>query len=109
VSTLAGNGEEGFSGDRGKAVAAQLNVVHGAAQLTDGSFVLADMLNNRMRRVAHDGTISTVVGTGEGGYNGDGIPSAAAEINAPRGLAAMPDDGFVIADSVKPSRPPCPS
>jgi hypothetical protein len=99
VSTLAGTGVAGYSGDGGPATAAQLNFVHGAAQLTDGSFVLADTINSVIRKVSTSGVISTVVGDGNAGYSGDGGPAASAEINNPRGLAAMPDGGFVFPDS----------
>lgn len=99
VTTLAGTGTAGYSGDNGPATAAQLNFVHGAAQLTDGSYVLADDLNSAIRKVATDGTITTVVGNGSPGYGGDNGPAVNAQINDPRAIAAMPDGGFIFPDT----------
>ena len=73
----------GFSGD-GPATSAQLNLVHGVALLPDGSMVLADTSNHRIRRVSPNGTITTVAGTGTFGFSGDGGPATAAQIAAPR-------------------------
>ena len=56
------------------------------------------MTNNRIRRVAPDGTITTVAGTGSAGYNGEGLATA-AKLNQPEGVAALPDGGFLIADT----------
>ena len=53
--------------------------------------VLADTSNHRIRRVAPNGTITTVAGTGTFGFSGDGGPAAAAQIAAPRGIATLPD------------------
>lgn len=99
ISTLAGSGIAGFSGDGGPATAARLNFVHAASPTPDGGMLLADTHNNRIRRVSARGTIFTVAGTGAGGYNGDSQPATAASINQPRGVAALPDGGFLIADS----------
>ena len=99
AATVAGTGVPGFAGDGGPAVAASLNLVHGVSVLPDGGYLLADTLNNRIRRVAPDGTIATVAGTGVAAYGGDGGPATAAAIAAPRGVAALPDGGFLIPDT----------
>lgn len=99
ISTVAGTGVAGFSGDGGSATAARLNFVHGVAAMPDGGFVVADMLNNRIRRVRPDGTITTVAGNGEEGFSGDGGPATQAALNLPRGLATRPSGEILIADT----------
>jgi sugar lactone lactonase YvrE len=99
VTTVAGTGTAGFSGDGGPATEAELNLPHAVALLPDGSFLIADTLNHRIRQVDPDGTIHTVVGTGQAGYTGDGIPAVHANLRAPRGLAAYPDGRYLIADT----------
>src|SRR5439155_15556310 len=78
VTRVAGTGVGGYSGDGGPATQAQLNFVHGAVRLTDGSIVIADELNNRIRRVTSDGTITTATGDGTQGYGGEGGPATQA-------------------------------
>lgn len=99
VSTLAGTGEAGFSGDGGKATAAKVNFVHTAAPTADGGFLLADTLNNRIRKVSASGIITTVAGNGEASFAGDGGPATKASINSPRSVAPLADGGFLIPDS----------
>jgi len=99
VAIVAGTGEEGFGGDGGPATDAELDQPHGVALLPDGSFLIADALNNRVRRVAPDGTISTYVGTGADAFSGDGGPAVDASIGAPRGIATLGDGTLLIADS----------
>jgi glucose/arabinose dehydrogenase len=99
ITTLAGTGAAGYSGDGGPATSAQLNLVHGVALLPDGSVVLADTSNHRIRRVLPTGTITTVAGTGTFGFSGDGGPATAAQIAAPRGIATLPDGNILVPDS----------
>jgi hypothetical protein len=99
VTTVAGTGVAGFSGDGGPATAARLNQPHAVAALPDGGFLIADANNFRVRKVSSAGTISTVAGTGVKGYAGDGGPATAARISAPRGLDAFGDGSFLIADT----------
>ena len=99
ITTVAGTGTAGYSSDGGSATQAELDLPHGVAYLPDGRLLIADALNNRIRAVAPDGTISTVAGTGGHGYSGDGGPATQAEIAAPRGVTALPDGGFLIPDS----------
>ncbi len=99
VTTVAGTNVEGYSGDGGPALEAELDLPHGVALLPDGSFLVADELNSRIRRVAPDGTISTYAGDGHHGFSGDGGPATDAEIDAPRGIATTSDGTLYIADS----------
>lgn len=99
ITTVAGNGTAGFSGDGGSAKTASLNFVHSASPTSNGGFLLADTLNHRIRRVSSAGTITTVAGNGVAGYSGDGGAAMSAQINNPRGVVALADGGFLIADS----------
>ena len=79
VPLVAGNGTAGFSGDGGTATSAGMNLPHGVAYDTSGNLFIADTYNHRVRRVdAASGEISTVAGTGEQGFAGDGGPAVAA-------------------------------
>jgi hypothetical protein len=97
ISTVAGTGVPGSSGDGGPATAAQLDHPFGVAPLAGGGFLV--VVGNRIRKVAADGTISTVVGSDNPGYSGDGGPATAAQLNAPHNVAVLPDGGFLIADA----------
>ena len=99
ITTIAGTGTAGFSGDGGPALKAEFKGVHGVGALPDGSLVLADPGNERIRRIWPDGNITTAAGTGVAGFSGDGGPAVAAKIDAPRGVAALTDGGFLIPDS----------
>jgi hypothetical protein len=99
MTTVAGTGVKGFSGDGGPATSARLNLPHAVAPLPDGGFLIDDTNNNRIRRVWPDGRITTVAGTGAGGFSGDDGAATAARIGAPRGIDASPDGGYLIADS----------
>jgi hypothetical protein len=99
ISTVAGDGEYGFTGDGGPATAASLFNPAGVAPLADGGFLIADDGNERVRRVWPDGHISTVAGNGRVGFTGDGGPATRASLSAAGAVAAMPDGGFLIADS----------
>src|SRR4051812_38564250 len=88
ISTVAGTGQPGSAGDGGPATAAQLDAPIGLAVTTSGGFLVADASALRVRRVAPDGTITTVAGTGEPGDAGDGGPATAAQLSAPTGVAA---------------------
>lgn len=103
IETFAGSGQAGFSGDGGPAAAAELDYPTGVAVEPDGSVLIADDANYRVRLVAPDGAISTVAG-GAGGTSGSGTTGGSArsatqlQLNGPTGVAATPDGGFVIAD-----------
>src|SRR5205085_9506318 len=88
ITTVAGNGEPGYSGDGGPAVRASLNAPYGIAIDKAGNIFVADRLNRRVRRIdAANGTITTLAGTGEAAYSGDGGPAAHAGLAEPNGLA----------------------
>jgi len=88
ISTIAGNGDKGYSGDGGPATAAALNEPYGIALDCAGNLYIADRLNRRVRRVdAASGVMTTVAGTGEAAYGGDGGPAARAGLAEPNGLA----------------------
>ena len=97
ISTVAGNGLNGFAGDGGPATRAELSP-SAVAGLPDGGFLIADQSDGRVRRVWPDGHISTVAGGGTA--DGDGRPAMGAQI-APTALAVLPDGGFLIADSCR--------
>jgi hypothetical protein len=90
ISTVAGNGTGGFSGDGGPATAAQLNGPTGVAIDSSGNFYIADSNNCRIRKVTKTaGTISTIAGNGIEGFSGDGGPATAAQIPYLRGVAVF--------------------
>jgi sugar lactone lactonase YvrE len=99
ITTFAGTGEAGNSGDGGPATEAQINDPNGVAINAEGNLYFADDLAMVIRRVALDGTISTVVGTGAAGFSGDGGPGAAAALSSPMDLAFDADGNLYIADS----------
>lgn len=83
ITTFAGIGQPGFSGDGGPAANARINNPYGIARGPDGALYICDMDNHRIRKVSPDGTISTVAGNGDRGYSGDGGPATAARLNEP--------------------------
>jgi RHS repeat-associated protein len=99
ISTVAGIGDPGYSGDGGPATQAQLISPEGVFVDLDGSFFIADIYNHRIRRVGSDGIITTVAGTGNYGFSGDGGPATQASLNGPYGVAVGPDGRLYIADT----------
>ena len=88
ISTIAGTGEKGFSGDGGPAKQAQMNEPYGIVIDGAGNIYVADRLNRRVRRIdSTTGVISTLAGDGAGKFSGDGGPSAQAGLAEPNGLA----------------------
>jgi sugar lactone lactonase YvrE len=85
IMTLAGAGISGYSGDGGAAIEAQLNQPGGIAVDASGAVYIADSNNHRIRKVATDGTITTIVGTGRC-FGGDGDPATQAQLTQPQGL-----------------------
>ena len=83
IETFAGTGVQGFSGDGGPAAQAQLNNPFGLARGPDGVLYFCDTDNQRVRQIAHDGTITTFAGNGTRGYAGDGGTALAAALNEP--------------------------
>jgi uncharacterized protein (TIGR03437 family) len=87
ITTVAGSGTAGFSGDGGPATAAQLNLPYGLAADAAGYLYIADLGNSRVRRVAPDGTISTYAGGGNPSGAGEGGLAVDAALRTPRNLA----------------------
>ncbi len=98
ISTFAGTGTPGYSGDGGAATAAQLNKPIGVAIDATGNLIIADTQNQRIRRVNAAGVINTIAGNGVGGYGGDAGPATAAQLNFPGGLLPRTDGSLLIAD-----------
>jgi sugar lactone lactonase YvrE len=98
ITTYAGTGTAGGGGDSGVATAATLNRPWNLAVATDGSIYIADLNNNRVRRVLA-GIITTVAGTGMAGYTGDGGDAGSATLTGPAGVAFDPAGNLYIADS----------
>jgi uncharacterized protein (TIGR03437 family) len=86
ITTIAGNGRNDFSGDRGPATRASLGGPNGIDFDDAGNLYISDTGNNRIRKVAPDGTISTIAGTGAAGFLGDNGPALQARLNGPTGL-----------------------
>jgi len=100
ISTIAGNGLFMFSGDNGPATRANLNRPAGVGTDAAGNVYIADMLNNRIRRIATDGSITTVAGNGVLGFSGDGGPATTASLAWPEGSLAIDNSGnLYIADT----------
>jgi Secretion system C-terminal sorting domain len=86
ISTFAGNGTAGFSGDGGLATAANISLTCYTTADKNGNVYICDASNNRIRKVGTDGKINTIAGTSTGGYSGDGGLATAAKLSGPRGL-----------------------
>lgn len=97
ITTLAGTGIPGFSGDDGPPTAAQLNRPVGLELDGDGALYVADFANGAIRRIA-DGKITTVAGTGVPGFNGDDIVATTAQLNDPTDMDFDADGNLFIAD-----------
>ncbi|MEU2059163.1 hypothetical protein [Streptomyces sp. NPDC013455] len=98
ITTYAGTGEPGYGGDGGPADRAPLHEPGGLVVAPDGALYVADYWNHRIRRVDRDGIITTVAGTGEPGYGGDGGPAVAARFTEPRGLALDAEGTLYVAE-----------
>ena len=99
ISTFAGTGNGGFRGDGGPARFALLRSPLGAAVDGLGNVYIADTGNNKIRKVDTSGRISSVAGTGDRGFSGDGGPAIEATLAAPRDVAVAADGSLYISDS----------
>lgn len=99
ITTVAGSGEFGYSGDGGLATKAAIGSVRGLAVDAEGSLYLADIDHFVVRRVSLDGSIDTVAGTGESGDEGDGGPAREAQIGSSYGLAFDDEGNLYISDN----------
>ena len=100
IGTLAGNGQARYAGDGGPAAQASLNQPRGQLAVgSDGSIFVADTFNNRIRRIAPDGTVTTVAGTGVAGSAGDGGPATGAQLRWPHDVDVDAEGNVWIADA----------
>jgi hypothetical protein len=97
IFTVAGAGAGGLSGDGGLATSALLNRPQGVAPTPDGGFLIADTLNDRIRRVSPAGMITPLAGITRG-FSGDGGPAIASQLDEPWAVAPTADGGALIAD-----------
>ncbi len=96
ISTIAGTGTAGLSGDGGVATAAQINGPYGVAVTSAGVVLIADTNNTRVRQIS-SGTITTIAGTTYG-FSGDGGPATAAKMDAPCRLLVLANGDVLISD-----------
>ncbi len=98
ITTIAGTGTAGFSGDGGLAINAELHNPTGLAVDVIGNLYVADKGNNRVRMINTGGVITTLAGANTGGYTGDNGPASAAELYGPTGVAVDAQGNIYIAD-----------
>jgi hypothetical protein len=99
ISTVAGNGTAGYSGDGSAATSAELNGPYGMVLDASGNIYIADSGNNRIREVkASSGIITTIAGTGAAGYAGNGGPATSATLNFPETIAIDLSGNLYISD-----------
>ncbi len=99
LTTVAGCGRKGYSGDGGKATDAELNEPYEVRFDKQGNLFFVEMMNNIVRRVdAKSGIITTIAGTGKAGYGGDGGPAVKAQFNRPHSIALDHRGGLYVAD-----------
>jgi sugar lactone lactonase YvrE len=100
ITTIAGTGEMGFGGDGGPAVEARFAYPVAIAIDGQGNLYIADFNNHRIRKISTDGIITSVAGTGESGYNGDGRPALECQIGEPCGVAVDRSGYIYIGDQL---------
>lgn len=100
IETIAGTGRQGFSGDGGPALKADLDNPFGIVRGPDGAHYFCEYTGHRIRRIGADGTISTIAGTGGEGFSGDGGPALEATFNKPHELRFDSDGNLYIVDMV---------
>lgn len=105
ITTVAGNGEKRYAGDGGPAADAALDEPYGVVIDRAGTLYIADRLNRRVRRVdGASGVITTLAGTGEAAFSGDGGPAEKAGLAEPNGLAFSPDEKRLYITDVADNR-----
>ena len=98
VTTVAGTGAPGYNGDGIPATEARINLTGGVALDAEGNLYIADHGNNRVRKVDTKGIITTVAGTGEPGFSGDGGPATDAKLSGPFAVVVDRDGNLIISD-----------
>ena len=100
IETIAGSGEAGFSGDGGKATKAMLNFPRKLTLGPDGRLYVGDQDNDRIRAIdLEDGTIETVAGNGERGFDGDGLAPTDTSLDRPTGVSFDEDGTMYVLDT----------
>ena len=102
ITTIAGTGTNGYSGDGGPATAAKLNQPESVSIDNEGNLYISDRGNSRIRKIDTFGIISTFAGTGVSGYSGDGGPATAAQLTSCWDVACDINDNKYITDATKP-------
>jgi Secretion system C-terminal sorting domain/NHL repeat len=98
INTIAGTGSAAYSGDGTPAVSAEINTPFGVAVDVSGNVFIADYGNNRIRKIDNLGIITTIAGTGIGGFSGEGGPGTAAKIYGPRGITVDASGNVFFSD-----------
>ena len=98
ITTIAGTGVEGYSGDGGPAVSAMLHRAVDLAIDISGNIYFADSVDNRVRKIDNSGNITTVAGNGTPGFSGDGGLAINAQLQTPTGVALDKGNNLYIAD-----------
>jgi hypothetical protein len=100
ITTIAGTGGQGYSGDGVAATSSELEWPTGVTLDSAGNIYIADMFNNRIRKIDKDTTIiTTIAGTGTVGSNGEGELATKANLNSPKGVAVASNGNIYIADT----------
>jgi uncharacterized protein (TIGR03437 family) len=100
IRTLVGDPEP-FFGDGGPATQASFFALWGIAAAPDGTVYLADAYNRRIRKIDPEGIVTTISGTGQYGFSGDGGPATSATLRLPRALALGPDGSLYFVDWIR--------
>jgi sugar lactone lactonase YvrE len=98
ISTIAGNGIAGYSGDGGFATSSQLNSPRGICIDINGNIYIGDYGNNAIRKITPNGIINTIAGNGVAGFFGDGNNAINSQLNGPRGIAIDSQGNIIFAD-----------
>ncbi len=98
ITTIAGSGTMGYSGDGGAATAAMVNATFGIVTDASGNVYFSDAGNDVVRKISPSGIITTIAGTGTHAYGGDGGPASAAQLAFPSGLAFDAAGNLYISD-----------
>jgi len=99
ISTVAGTGAEGYTGDGGPATLATLRFPWGVTVDSQNNLYIADRDNHVIRRVAANGIISTIMGNGRSGFAGDNGPAASSQLSFPRRVVLAPDGVLLVVDA----------